>query len=60
MKKVFIVICNAAVSQEGYGNINQAIEFITSRADRPKQVIGWTYVSDTNIYTIKEITIKGE
>lgn len=51
------------VSQDGYATFEQAKKFIMSRSDyNPAddwEEYQWTYVGESNIYKIKEITIKG-
>lgn len=62
MKKVYIVIVDGYVSQEGYDSLEKAEEFIMDRADKPTKWdelnYPWAFKSENHIYTIKEISIK--
>ena len=68
MKAYVVLVINhqkltANVSQEAYATFEQAKRFIMSRSDyNPAddwEEYQWTYVTENNIYKIKEITIKG-
>ena len=64
--KIYVVIVQpkaghvvAAVSSEGYSTVEDATAFILGRSDNPSLYENWIYEGDNNIYSIKEITIKG-
>lgn len=68
MKAYVVLVINhqkltANVSQDAFATFEQAKRFIMSRSDyNPAdewQEYQWCYVSENNIYNIKEITIKG-
>ena len=59
--KIYVVIVDGTLSQEGYLVQKKAIDFILNRNDRPKQDITngsiWRFKSDIHTYLIKEVVI---
>ena len=48
-----------AISGEAYADIEDAVKFIERRADKPVNVAGWRWESETHYYKIKELSVAG-
>lgn len=55
-KKVYIIMCEGRVSQEGYASIDAAINWL--RYERLCSINGWTGYDGKYTYTIHEVQIK--
>lgn len=58
--RVYIILVDDYILYRGYLLINEAVNFVKSKPDCPRQSEDnlWTYKSDKHTYRIKEIYIK--
>lgn len=60
-RRVYCVICNGKLSQEGYETLEKAMSFVANRSDNPIQSqfqnLVWTSSESGNVYVIQDVKV---